>query len=405
MNFFIIVPSVMALVIFLLHHFTDYIGLKIKYQSLILCAVLSFFVNIAALFLSDTLNSSHYIHIGILVLIGAIVASFYNNWLLRRDEMKNVISSVDEAAARREAESEQMIEREKQILMTRTIKALDLDESHEDIPIEPPKQIPSKIEESKTESEIESKIEESKIEIQKSETQIENPKIESKIESKIEPKIEEKIEPSKIEPEVVETPKLESKVETPKAAIPKIEESIKRSEDRERVEPTESIEPAIVEVEKKIDPPAQKISNTSILAYKVDQNEVFSRLESLDDILDYAADQRDSGNLQQALFAYQKALDRYKNDDYAPFIAIEIGNIYKEQAQYSKAIRVYEDSLTLPALKHDLESYREFSRNLLYLRTVQLVLLRHRVLQTPYSKISKSYMAEIEQVFAERSAK
>ena len=387
MNFFIIVPSVMALVIFLLHHFTDYIGLKIKYQSLILCAVLSFFVNIAALFLSDTLNSSHYIHIGILVLIGAIVASFYNNWLLRRDEMKNVISSVDEAAARREAESEQMIEREKQILMTRTIKALDLDESHEDIPIEPPKQIPSKIEESKTEPKIESKIEESKIEIQKSETQIENPKIESKIE----PKIEEKIEP-----EVVETPK---------AAIPKIEESIKRSEDRERVEPTESIEPAIVEVEKKIDPPAQKISNTSILAYKVDQNEVFSRLESLDDILDYAADQRDSGNLQQALFAYQKALDRYKNDDYAPFIAIEIGNIYKEQAQYSKAIRVYEDSLTLPALKHDLESYREFSRNLLYLRTVQLVLLRHRVLQTPYSKISKSYMAEIEQVFAERSAK
>ena len=396
MNFFIIVPSVMALVIFLLHHFTDYIGLKIKYQSLILCAVLSFFVNIAALFLSDTLNSSHYIHIGILVLIGAIVASFYNNWLLRRDEMKNVISSVDEAAARREAESEQMIEREKQILMTRTIKALDLDESHEDIPIELPKQIPSKIEESKTEPKIESKIEESKIEIQKSETQIENPKIESKIE----PKIEEKIEP-----EVVETPKLESKIETPKAAIPKIGESIKRSEDRERVEPTESIEPAIVEVEKKIDPPAQKISNTSILAYKVDQNEVFSRLESLDDILDYAADQRDSGNLQQALFAYQKALDRYKNDDYAPFIAIEIGNIYKEQAQYSKAIRVYEDSLTLPALKHDLESYREFSRNLLYLRTVQLVLLRHRVLQTPYSKISKSYMAEIEQVFAERSAK
>lgn len=396
MNFFIIVPSVMALVIFLLHHFTDYIGLKIKYQSLILCAVLSFFVNIAALFLSDTLNSSHYIHIGILVLIGAIVASFYNNWLLRRDEMKNVISSVDEAAARREAESEQMIEREKQILMTRTIKALDLDESHEDIPIEPPKQIPSKIEESKTESKIESKIE-----IQKSETQIENPKIESKIE----PKIEEKIETSKIEQEVVETLKLESKIETPKVAIPKIEESIKRSEDRERVEPTESIEPAIVEVEKKIDPPAQKISNTSILAYKVDQNEVFSRLESLDDILDYAADQRDSGNLQQALFAYQKALDRYKNDDYAPFIAIEIGNIYKEQAQYSKAIRVYEDSLTLPALKHDLESYREFSRNLLYLRTVQLVLLRHRVLQTPYSKISKSYMAEIEQVFAERSAK
>lgn len=388
MSFFLIVPSVMALIIFLLHHFTDYIGLKIKYQSLILCAVISFAVNVIAIFVSDALNLSHYVHLMVLVIIGAIIASFYNNWLLRRDEMENVISSVDEAAARREAESEQMIEREKQILMTRTIKALDLDESHEDIPIEPPK-LPSK-----------------------TEVVMESPRVEEKIETQenSEPIAEEKIETRS----EIETPKTSEKIETVQTSEPiqtsetivkeKIEVApeIHRSEDRASIEPVESLED-----EKKIE--RQKIEpsrpSNSILAYKIDQDEVFSRLESLDEILDYAAEQRDSGNLQQALFAYQKALDRYKDDDYAPFIAIEIGNIYKEQAQYSKAIRVYEESLALPALKHDLEAYREFSRNLLYLRTVQLVLLRHRVLQTPYSKISKSYMAEIEQLFAERSAK
>ncbi|MBR1396769.1 MAG: hypothetical protein IJ563_04470, partial [Selenomonadaceae bacterium] len=97
--------------------------------------------------------------------------------------------------------------------------------------------------------------------------------------------------------------------------------------------------------------------------------------------------------------AYQRALERYKNDDYAPFIAIDLGNIYKEQAAYSKVIKTYEEALKLPVVLRNSDTYKEFSKNLAYLRVVQTVLIKHRALSTPFSKISAQYMREIDNEF------
>ena len=54
--------------------------------------------------------------------------------------------------------------------------------------------------------------------------------------------------------------------------------------------------------------------------------------DTLDDILDKAYNERAKGHVWQAIDLYKKALERYRNDDYAPFVAIDLGNIYKEQA-------------------------------------------------------------------------
>ena len=127
--------------------------------------------------------------------------------------------------------------------------------------------------------------------------------------------------------------------------------------------------------------------------------DINAHLGSLDDILDYAYAQKTNGDLKQAILAYQKALDRYRSDDYAPFIAIDLGNIYKEQAAYSKVIKTYEDALKLPVVMRNADTRKEFNKNLSYMRIVQSVLVRHRALTMPFSKIPKQYMQEVEAEF------
>ncbi len=121
--------------------------------------------------------------------------------------------------------------------------------------------------------------------------------------------------------------------------------------------------------------------------------------ETLDEILDRADTEKKSGNLSAAVSAYKKALEIYGNDDYAPFVAIDLGNIYKEQAAYTNAIKIYEKALTLPAVKKSAETKKQFQKNLIYLQTVHLVLLKHDALSMPFSKIPKNYLQEIESEF------
>ena len=121
--------------------------------------------------------------------------------------------------------------------------------------------------------------------------------------------------------------------------------------------------------------------------------------ETLDDILDYAYSEKMNGHLWQAIEAYKKALDKYFDDEYAPFVAIDLGNIYKEQASYSKAISVYEMALSLPAVKRSAEATREFKKHLAYLKIVQSVLLRHKAISTPFGKIPQAHLQEVESEF------
>jgi len=121
--------------------------------------------------------------------------------------------------------------------------------------------------------------------------------------------------------------------------------------------------------------------------------------ETLDDILDKAYAERSKGHVWQAIELYKTALERYRKDDYAPFVAIDLGNIYKEEALYSKAIKVYESALNLPAVKENDETRKEFVDNLEYLRVVRDVLLKYHALSTPFGKLSEEILQEIDTEF------
>ena len=123
------------------------------------------------------------------------------------------------------------------------------------------------------------------------------------------------------------------------------------------------------------------------------------KFETLDELLKYAKSEKDRGNFESAIDAYQQALDDYPDNEYTPFAAVDLSAIYREQAAYTKAIRVYEEALELPAVKKNSAVTAEFEKKLAYIKTVQAVLLRHHALTTPFSKIPNELLEEIESEF------
>ena len=367
MAFFLIVPSVIIVTIFLVHSIAQRIGFRVKYFSLILCAVLSLAVNIAAINLSTYLDKMHFIRLGVLILIASIVVTLINRYLIRHEKTDIVLVTDAEIAEelaleQAEIESAKIIEEKKSIIK-------------EDKPIEIEKPIEIKIPDKKS------------IEVKKT--------VDLKKNIKPKPKIEVKKSTNEIKSqEKIIKPKVEISSETKIAPTKFLKPNIKTSSDTKIVKPVTKTE---IKSSKSVDEkPAQ---DKKPVAIENKFSEIDKHLGSLDDILDYAYSQKSKGDLNQAVLAYQRALNRYKNDDYAPFIAIDLGNIYKEQAAYTRLIKTYEDALKLPAVMRNESTKKEFLKNLAYIKIVQSVLIRHRALTMPFSKIPRQYIQEVETEF------
>jgi len=260
-------------------------------------------------------------------------------------------------------------------------------------------------------SETESPPEDDKIsatveEVSETESPPEDDKISATVEEVSE--TESPPEDDKISAAVEEISETESPLEydKPSATVEEISETESPPEDDkisaavEEISETESppeddkISAAVEEISETESPPEDdKISAT---VEDVPETESPLKDETLDDLLDKAYDARGKGHIWQAIENYRKALERYGADEYAPFVAIDLGNLYKENALYSKAIKTYEDALNLPAIKHNDETKREFAKNLEYLRVVRDVLLKYRAATTPFAKIPKEILQEID---------
>ena len=129
--------------------------------------------------------------------------------------------------------------------------------------------------------------------------------------------------------------------------------------------------------------------------------EAVGRLHSMDDYLDYADKESRSHRLRRAVFAYKQALGIYWNDDYAPFIAINLGNTYKEMGEYEAASDTYETALALPATQESPAMQQELRRSINYLRTVRHILASHGIANMPLAQIPPEVSAEIESVIQE----
>ena len=94
MIFFLVTGSIMGLSIFLVYKICTFLGLELKWISLVLCAVLAFAVNGAAIAFSPFLDQSHYVRLGVMVLFAAALVTLINELMLRHDRKAAVAAGA-----------------------------------------------------------------------------------------------------------------------------------------------------------------------------------------------------------------------------------------------------------------------------------------------------------------------
>lgn len=389
----------MVVSILLVHGVASHFGMQLKYKALALCAPASVAISFVSIRTSPFLNKMFLIKIVGLIVLSSLILAALNRFLVKRSEQAKVEPEVEPKEppiiiVRSSREPAPSTEEEAVKRRVDEIKAI---KAAEEPIVEKPtsRSLVQLIKEDREKSNTDKKIR-----LKKPDKKVDAPPVAPIVEKK---SVEKKVEPptpapKKISPPVAPVADKKISREQPKGKKPAPTSTVDQNAVSGLVAANEKI--SVVIDKRKSTKPAPT-SRTSFESRFTDEElqEVDSHLHSLDEILDFAYSQKNAGNFKLSILAYQKALERYRADDYAPFIAIDLSSIYKEQAAYTKAIKVCEDALTLPAVVRSPSARKDFSDSLAYLRTVQAVLSKHRVLSTPFSKIPRNLLLEIDADF------
>lgn len=93
-------------------------------------------------------------------------------------------------------------------------------------------------------------------------------------------------------------------------------------------------------------------------------------LDSMDALLDFAFAQTGAEAYDMALLAYSTALKQYHDDAYAPFIVIDMVNLYKSQGRYQEAIACVHDAMDMPAIQESPAYQQNFQDYLAQLESI-----------------------------------
>ena len=375
MIFLLTTGSIMAISIFLIYRLCRFFHIDMKYSSLLLCAVLAFVVNGAAIIMSPFLDKAHYLRLGLLVVVAAALVTFYNERLLRREEAaaktEPVIDEPDEVLAASPAVTANPSS-EQTVTTDATASKLNQKQTIDSNP--------------KTAITAESKP---------AAEQVSAPKATN--ETLTEDKTQFMPAESSVTPVTAKADTADTLItfasEPMAAKVPvtmKADTADTLPENKVAV-----VEPISIAATAK----DTVTLTTAIESYAA----AVAKLENLDDLLDYAYDHQASLP-QAAICAYKRAIEQYPNDDYMPFLIIELGNLYKNQADYHSTISIYAKALKMPVIAQNDATRQEFVKNLRYLGIVQDILSKHNALSTPFAEIPAAIMQEIEQVFQKRLA-
>ena len=418
----------MAASILLLHRIAIFFGCPIKYKPLILCAVMAFLVNFATLNISPFLTRMHYALILIFVLAASLGVTLYNAHLLKKDrltasasirgeppadekptEAKEAEPPADEKPAEaKEAEptaDEKPAEAEEAepIADEQPAKAKEAEPPADEKPAEAKEAEPPADEKPAEAEEAEPPADKQPTEAAKAEPVADEQPAEAEEAEPVaneqpakakeaEPSTDEKpAEAKEAEPIADEQPAEAKEAEPPADEQPAEAKKAAPPADEEDEEDLD-LEPAVLPSEEERQRAKEELKELT---------EAVGRLHSMDDYLDYADKESRSHRLRRAVFAYKQALGIYWNDDYAPFIAINLGNTYKEMGEYEAASDTYETALSLPATQESPAMQQELRRSIDYLRTVRHILASHGIANMPLAQIPPEVSTEIESVIQE----
>jgi len=411
--FFLIVPSVITVSILLIHALAKRLGLQIYYTTLIAAAVLSFMTIFAATLWSPAVGKGFLLRLGLIILAASFLLTQANRFLIKqqREAEKNFheeVKAAYEAEVNKDPPPAPVME-----FLWEENPPPKYNESVEPAaetvePVEPAAETVEPVVETvepaaETVEPVAGTVEPAAETVEPAAETVE-PAAESKPAEKF--PLEKVFEPlHEVEHEEAKPPAPKPKPED-KIPLDEVFEPLHEVEHEEAKPPAPKPKPEDKFPLDEVFKPLSTIKLDKLDTLPAEESQSASEDESddenidtLDDILDKAYNERAKGHVWQAIELYKKALERYHNDEYAPFVAIDLGNIYKEQALYSKAIKIYEEALTLPAVSRNRSIKKEFVNNLEYLRIVRDVLLKYHALSVPYIKLSKEILQEIDDEF------
>ena len=382
MEFLAITAGIIAVCILAIQKIARLFSIELTRQSLVLCGVLAFIVNFCSISMSSYLTTTHFLLLGGLIIIASASATFYNRFLLSKKKTIPDSFVLPDEYNEANLEDEPTAEPE--------LKA-------ETEPIARAKESPQP-----ASAPIPEPVFSQPIYDEPQEPAFQEPHFDDIPEPEYTGITIDDILTSEPAEETVETAAEDESVsfeasasyeEGPvsleeAAASNESEQGLFSAEEEKPEDYSGSPEPIKAEEEEQID--WEEIAGA--VAF----------MDTLDEILDYAFEQRNQQHFQAALYAYGQAMVRYENDDYAPFIVIEMINICKQTGAYSDAIASYRRAMELPMVASSPSMLQDFQRNLDYITIVNQVLISHNEKGMPFGMIPAEYMAEIESEFQKK---
>lgn len=409
---------------------SSHFNLEINPQALAFCGIASLAVNFSAIKMSSYLSPSHYILLAGLILLASSAATYYNQYLIHHHTavpkatpspiiMADTIPA-DEAEAPDTLDNAEIIENAapaEDIELTENIEHTDDVEQVEDIEhTEALETIPDDTENTVNDvaDNTDNIIEETSEADTEAEESSEEPAedIAESVEEDIEETISETPEEKEtnvlnnVSEDIADTNDTVEIVNVTSDTAEAVDDTTEITDDvsaaDETVETTEVIE--TTETIETIETIEENKTEVRIIPSPEVIAEVASK-NNMDDLLDFAYEQNLAENHDTALYAYKEALERYSEDSYAPFIAIEMINICKSIGAYAEAIDGYKNAMLLPSVKDNPQMQKEFKNGIIYIECIIEILGDKNMPDTPLGNIPPQIMKEIELIFAIRKTK
>ena len=366
-TFFYIIFAILFTGIATVYMAGKWTGMRVPLASLLMCALWAAGINYAMIALVPFLNMSYFYTLGCLLLLAAVTTTAFNSLLLhfqRKAALSGAKAPADTAeTAAAPAEAPVMASTAENTVAEADSISIKEPVIKEAAPAPPAENLAN------------------------TGKAVPEPGIEAKAETKSETKVEIIRLPSdrKIAaPVIAEVTKPEAKAEpaVPKAeAKPKIK--AKPAAPKAKAKPVAKAKPAV-----KTKP-----------AVKPAQPDLMPHLKTLDDLLDFAFLANSRQDSKQAITAYKAALLRYADDSYAPFVVIELANIYKSQGAYKDALQAYESAFKLKAVASNSSFKDQFADSILYVSILQEVTAGTEYAGKPQDTIPKDIMLQIETLY------
>ena len=419
---------------------SSHFNLEINPQALAFCGIASLAVNFSAIKMSSYLSPSHYILLAGLILLASSAATYYNQYLIHHHTavpkatpspiiMADTIPA-DEAEAPDTLDNAEIIENAEpaeDIELTENIEHTDDVEQVEDIEhTEALETIPDDTENTVNDvaDNTDNMIEETSEADAEAEESSEEPAedIAESVEEDIEETISETPEEKEtdvlnnVSEDIADTNETVEIVNVTSDTAEAVDDTTEITDDViDTIEITDDVSAAdetvetteVIETTETIEA-IETIEENKTYVHIIPSPEVIAEVASknnMDDLLDFAYEQNLAENHDTALYAYKEALERYSEDSYAPFIAIEMINICKSIGAYAEAIDGYKNAMLLPSVKDNPQMQKEFKNGIIYIECIIEILGDKNMPDTPLGNIPPQIMKEIELIFAIRKTK